>query len=46
MKNLEASSVTKVTTEEMIGEDEKITVFSYTQQNQLLQYTNKCFIKF
>ena len=31
----------------MIGEDEKITtVFSYTQQNQLLQYTNKCFIKF
>ena len=30
----------------MIGKDEKIIVFSYTQQNQLLQHTNKCFIKF
>ena len=28
----------------MIGKDEKIIVFSYTQQNQLLQHTNKCFI--
>ena len=28
----------------MIGEDEMITVFSYTQRNQLLQHTNKCFI--
>ena len=29
----------------MIGGEEMITVFSYTQRNQLLQHTNKCFIK-
>ena len=28
----------------MIGEDEMITIFSYTQWNQWLQHTNKCFI--
>ena len=28
----------------MIGEDKMIIVFSYTQRNQLLQHTNKCFI--
>ena len=27
----------------MIGEDEMITIFSYTQWNQWLQHTNKCF---
>ena len=29
----------------MIGEDKMITVFSYTQWNQLLQHTNEGFIK-
>ena len=29
----------------MIGEDEMITVFSYTLRSQLLQHTNKYFIK-